>query len=164
MAGKKPELQKKWQLIQFKGYIGNFFPETISMRPLSASLSRAAVPTGSEEDLEATVSYTSSDEGGSDPPVLQQLAVALLAWQPALVATYARLDQAAPELAPFAAFLARLDREVGRQTGLRGEVIGWLQALAGDDGARRRALAMVASAGNTGTALATYQAIRTMRQ
>lgn len=134
------------------------------MRPLSASSFRAAVPTGSEDDLDATVSYTSSDDDGSDPPVLQQLAVALLAWQPALVAAYARLDQAAPELAPFAAFLARLDREVGRQTGLRGEVIGWLQALAADDVARRRALAIVAGADGTGAALATYRAIRTLRE
>jgi hypothetical protein len=143
------------------------------MRPVSFNAAspagRGASPDGrasadSDEDLAATVSFTSSDDDMPDPPALQQLAQALLAWEPTLVVPYARLDHAPEELVPFAAFLASLKGEVAGQAALRGEIVGWLQALAADDAARRRAFRMVAGADAAGTALQTYRAIRTASQ
>lgn len=143
------------------------------MRPVSfnaASVAnRGASPDGrasadSDEDLAATVSFSESDDDMPDAPALQQLAQALLAWEPALVAPYARLDHAAEDIAPFAGFLARLKSEVAGQAALRGEIVGWLQALPADDAARRRAFRMAAGADAAGTALQTYRAIRTASQ
>jgi len=143
------------------------------MRPFSfnacSTATRSAFPdaravTDSDEDLDATISFSGSDDDMPDPPALQQLAQALLAWEPALVATYARLDHAPGELAPFAAFLDRLKREVAGQAASRGEIIGWLQTLATDDGARSRAFRIVSAAAAASTALQTYQTIRTASQ
>jgi hypothetical protein len=118
----------------------------------------------SDEDLAATVSFSGSDDDMPDPPALQQLAQALLAWEPALVAPYARLDHAAEDISPFASFLVRLKGEVAGQAALHGEIVGWLQALPTDDAARRRAFRMAAGADAAGTALQTYRAIRTASQ
>ena len=143
------------------------------MRPVSfnaaSPASRGTSPdarasSGSDEDLAATVSFSDSDDDMPDPPALQQLAQALLAWEPALVAPYARLDHAAEDIAPFAAFLVRLRGEVAGQAALRGEIVGWLQALAADEPARRRAFGMATGADAAGTALQTYRAIRTAGQ
>jgi hypothetical protein len=117
-------------------------------------------PAAIDDDTDDTVSYSDSGDEQADPPVLQQLARAVISWEPGLAAAYARLDQSAAELAPFAAFLARLDREVGKKTALRGEIVGWLQSLVADDAARSRAFALVAGADDAATALACYQAIR----
>jgi hypothetical protein len=114
----------------------------------------------SDEDLETTVSFSGSDDDLPDPPALQQLARAVLAWEPALVASYARLDHAAEELASFAAFLGRLKGEVAGQAASRGEIVGWLQTLAADDAVRSRAFRMASAADAASTAMATYQAIR----
>jgi hypothetical protein len=131
------------------------------MRPFSAAPFRAASPAASGDDLDATISFSGSDDEQPDPPGLQQLACALLAWEPTLVAAYARLDHSPAELLPFAAFLAQLDREVGGRTAARGEIIGWLQALATDDAARSRAFRIASGLNGAVTALAGYQAIRT---
>jgi hypothetical protein len=129
------------------------------MRPLFAVPARAAAPAGTADDIDDTVSY-SSDEEQADPPILQQLAVTLIGWEPTLVTAYARLDPAAADIAPFAEFLARLLQEVSRREAVRGEIVGWLQALATDEAARKRAFGIIAAADGAGTALATYQAIR----
>lgn len=129
------------------------------MRPFSTMPVRPGAPAGTEDDPDDTVSYSSSDEGNGDPPFLQELAVTLIAWEPTLVAPYACLEQLA-EMAPFADFLARLGEEVARRSALRGEIVGWLQALVTDEVARKRALGIVSIANGAGTALATYQAIR----
>jgi hypothetical protein len=65
---------------------------------------------------------------------------------------------------PFAAFLFQLKKEVAGQAALRGEIIGWLQALAADDAARSRAFLMASTADAAGTALQTYRAIRAASQ
>ena len=143
------------------------------MRPVSfnatSTATRSASPDGraaadSDEDLDATVSFSGSDDDTPDPPALQQLTQAVLAWEPALVAAYARLDHAPEALAPFAVFLAGLKKEVAGQAGLRGEIIGWLQRLATDDAARSRAFRMASTADAASAALETYQAIRAARQ
>lgn len=130
------------------------------MRPFSSGVICPATPRASEEDLDATVSFSSSEDEQPDPPALQQLARALLSWQPALVAHYARLDYAPGELAPFSAFLGRLEREVAGQAATRGEIIGWLQGLAEDGPARSRAFRIASGAPDAGSALALYQAMR----
>ena len=129
------------------------------MRPLSPSSGRLPAPAGADDDTDETVSWSDSSDEQTDPPVLQQLAAALIAWEPTLIAAYARLDQASAQLAPFAAFLVRLDKEVGKKTALRGEIVGWLQALVTDDAARSRAFQLVAAADDGATALASYRAI-----
>ena len=131
------------------------------MRPFSSSVLRLATPTGaSDEDLDATVTFSGSEDDQPDPPGLQQLARALLSWEPALVARYMRLDHEPQGLGPFSAFLGQLDREVAGQAATRGEIIGWLNRLAVDEAARSRAFRMVAGAGSAGAALALYQALR----
>jgi hypothetical protein len=130
------------------------------MRPFSSGSFCPATPQVSEEDLDATVSFSSSEDEQPDPPALQQLARALLSWQPALVALYARLDHAPGDLAPFSAFLGRLEREVAGQAAMRGEIIGWLQGLAADKPARIRVLRMASGAPGASTALALYQTMR----
>jgi hypothetical protein len=130
------------------------------MRPFSAHGFSPATPPVSDEDLDATVSFSGSEDEQPDPPGLQQLARALLSWQPALVSLYARLDHAPDDLVPFAAFLGRLEREVAGQAATRGEIIGWLQGLAADDAARNRAFRMASAARGAGMALTLYQAMR----
>lgn len=136
------------------------------MRPFSAAPFRSAALTDTdrEEDLDATVSFSDSDDGLPDPPVLQKLAQALLAWNPALVPAYARIDHVPEELAPFAAFLVQLRKELQGRAASCGEVIGWLQALAADDAARRRAFRIASGADGAGTAMETYRAIRNAAQ
>jgi hypothetical protein len=152
------------QLLQIKGYKVDFLLETISMRPLSPSSGRLLTPAGADDDTDETVSWSDSSDEQADPPVLQQLAAALIAWEPTLIAAYARLDQASAQLAPFAAFLARLDKEVGKKTAIRGEIVGWLQRLVTDDAARSRAFQLVGTAEDAATALAIYQSIRAAGQ
>nr|WP_314630587.1 hypothetical protein [uncultured Noviherbaspirillum sp.] len=130
------------------------------MRPFSSGVFCPATPHVSDEDLDATVSFSGSEDEEPDPPALQQLARALLSWQPALVAQYARLDHALGDLAPFSAFLVQLEREVAGQAATRGEIIGWLQGLAADETARSRAFRMAAGAPGGGPAHALYQAMR----
>jgi hypothetical protein len=134
------------------------------MRPFSTALNRPAHPGTADEDLDATISFSDSEDEQPDPPALQQLARALLAWEPTLVAAYAPLDHASAELAPFAVFLVRLDKEVDGRTAMRGEIIGWLQALGRDAAARSRAFRIAAAVNSAVSALATYQAIRTASQ
>jgi hypothetical protein len=134
------------------------------MRPFSAVPVRAAYPAAPGDDLDATISFSGSEDEQPDPPALQQLARALLAWEPTLVAAYARLDQTPAELVPFAAFLVQLDREVDGRTAERGEIVGWLQALAADDAARSRAFRIASGLNGADSALASYQAIRTASQ
>jgi hypothetical protein len=153
--------QGPWgQLFQANGYIALFLKETISMRPFSSSVFCSAAPRISDEDLDATVSFSSSEDEQPDPPALQLLARALLSWQPALVAHYARLGHAPGDLAPFSAFLGRLEREVAGQAAMRGEIIGWLQGLAADEPARTRVFRMASGTPGAGSALALYQAMR----
>jgi hypothetical protein len=130
------------------------------MRPLSPSSARLPAPAGADDDTDKTVSWSDDSDEQADPPVLQQLAAALIAWEPTLIVAYARLDQASAQLAPFAAFLTQLDKEVGKKTALRGEIVGWLQALVTDDAARSRAFELVAAADGAATALASYRATR----
>jgi hypothetical protein len=125
---------------------------------------RTAHPGTADEDLDATISFSDSEDEQPDPPALQQLARALLAWEPGLVAAYACLGNAAAELAPFAVLLLRLDKEVDGRTAMRGEIIGWLQALADDAAARSRAFRIAAAVNSAVSALATYQAIRRASQ
>lgn len=136
------------------------------MKPLSSPVYRRAASPGadSDEDLDDTVSFSGSDDDLPDPPALQALAQALLTWEPSLVATYARLDHVAGELAPFADFLVRLKQETQGQAALRGEITGWLQGLATDQAARSRAFRMACGVHGAGTALETYRAIRTATQ
>lgn len=139
------------------------------MRTLSSRSFRSAVPdaraaSDSDEDLDATISFSGSDDEMPDPPALQQLARAILAWEPALVPAYARLDHVPAELAPFAAFLGRLETELHGQAVTRGEFVGWLKALSTDEAARSRAFRIVSAANGADTALATYQAIRKASQ
>ena len=134
------------------------------MRPSFTAPVRTAHPGTADEDLDATISFSDSEDEQPDPPALQQLARALLAWEPRLVAAYAHLNHAPAEIAPFAVFLLRLDKEVDGRTALRGEIIGWLQALADDAAARSRAFRIAAAVNSAVSALATYQAIRTASQ
>ena len=134
------------------------------MRPFSVVPVRATSPAAPGDDLDATISFSGSEDEQPDPPALQQLARALLAWEPTLVAAYARLDHTPVELVPFAAFLVQLDREVDGRTAARGEIVGWLQALAADDAARSRAFRIASGLDCAITALAGYQAIRTASQ
>lgn len=136
------------------------------MNPLPASEFRRFVLPGadSNEDLDDTVSYSGSDDDLPDPPALQALAQAVLAWEPSMVAPYARLDHVAGELAPFADFLVRLKQETQGRAALRGEITGWLQGLAIDHAARSRAFRMASGANGAGTALETYRAIRSAAQ
>lgn len=131
------------------------------MRPLSGPVGRQSSPTGGDphEDLDATISFSGSEDD-DDAPVLQQLAQALLAWEPSLVPTYARLDYVLEEMAPFAAFLVELRQEVKYRPALRGEITGWLQELGADVPGRRRAFQMVLASDGAGAALDTYRAIR----
>ena len=133
---------------------------SLSSHPVRSTVPNGRAAADSDEDLETTVSFSGSDDDLPDPPALQQLAQAVLAWEPALVASYARLDHAAEELAPFAAFLVRLRKEVAGKAASRGEIVGWLQTLATDGAARSRAFRMASTANADGTAMATYEAIR----
>ena len=130
------------------------------MRPFFPGVVRPSTPQGSDEDLDSTVSFSDSEDDLPDPPALQQLARALLGWAPALVASYARLDHSPASIAPFSAFLGRLEREVAGQAATRGEIIGWLHELAADQAARSRAFQMVSEADAAGSALVLYQAMR----
>lgn len=130
------------------------------MRPLSNSSRPASMPAAIDDDTDETVSFSDSGEELPDPPVLQQLARAILVWEPMLVAAYARLDQTLAELAPFAAFLARLDKEVEKRTALRHEIVGWLRTVLTDEASRNRAFHIAAAADDTATALASYRAMR----
>ena len=130
------------------------------MRPLSSTSRYLSAPAAMDDDTEETVSFSDSSDEQADPPVLQQLAKALLAWEPMLVAPYARLDQTLAKLPQFAAFLARLDKEVEKRTALRTEIVAWLRTLVTDDPARDRAFHIAAAADDAATALASYQAMR----
>jgi hypothetical protein len=155
---------KQGRLCHANRYIAQFSKETISMRPFSAAPARSACPASPGDDLDATVSFSGSEDEQPDPPGLQQLARALLAWEPTLVTAYARLGHSQVELAPFAAFLVQLDREVDGRTAARGEIVGWLQTLATDDAARSRAFRIASGLNGAVTALASYQAIRMASQ
>jgi hypothetical protein len=136
------------------------------VKPLSSTVYRRAASPGadSDENLDDTVSFSGSDDDLPDPPALQALAQAVLAWEPSLVATYARLDHVVGELVPFADFLVRLKQETQGRAALRGEITGWLQGLAADPAARSRAFRMASGANGAGTALETYRAIRSAAQ
>lgn len=130
------------------------------MRPLSNTSRYLSAPAATDDDTEETVSFSDSSDEQPDPPVLQQLAKALLAWEPTLVTAYARLDQSLAAMAPFAAFLARLDEDVEKRTPLRDEIVAWLRTLVTDDTARDRAFHIAAAADDATTALASYRAMR----
>ena len=134
------------------------------MRPSFAVPIRTADPATADNDLDKTVSFSDSEDEQPDPPALQQLARALLAWEPTLVALYAGIDPSAAELPSFAAFLLRLDKEVDGRTAMRGEIIGWLQALARDGAARSRAFRIAAAVNSVVSALASYHSMRTASQ
>ena len=134
------------------------------MRPSSAVSARHADPATADDDLDETISFSDGEDEQSDPPALQQLARALLAWEPTLVAPYAGIDPSDAQLASFAAFLLRLDKEVDGRTAMRGEIIGWLQALPGNAAALSRAFSVAAAVNGAVSALATYHSMRTAIQ
>jgi hypothetical protein len=65
------------------------------MHPLSTAPGRMPAPAAIDDDTDDTVSYSDSGDEQADPPVLQQLARAVISWEPGLAAAYARLDQSA---------------------------------------------------------------------
>lgn len=140
------------------------------MRSLSQAGARPAVPNNNpaadaDDELARTESFSDSDDGDglSDPPEVQQLARALLAWDPVVVTAYSRLRHIDGQPAAFAAFLVRLNTEV-RQPSLRGEIIGWLRTLAHDDEKRTRAFQVAVAEQGARTAFDLYDEMRKAAQ
>lgn len=136
------------------------------MRPLNHPGLRSGAPlnnavANSDDELARTESFGDSDDDGPfDPPEVQQLARALLAWDPAVVTAFSRLSHIDGQPAAFAAFLSKLNEEV-TQPSLRGEIIGWLRTLAHDDNRRTKAF-QAALAGKD--ALSAFDLYETMRR
>jgi hypothetical protein len=119
----------------------------------------------SDDELARTESFSDSDDrdGLSDPPEVQQLARALLAWDPVVVTAYSRLRHIDGQPAAFAAFLVRLNTEVS-QPSLRGEIIGWLRTLAHDDDKRTKAFQIAVADKGARTAFDLYEVMRRAAQ
>lgn len=140
------------------------------MRSLNQGGQRPAAPRNNtaadaDDDLARTESFSDSDDGNGpfDPPEMQQLARALLGWDPAVVTAYSRLCHVDGQPAAFAAFLVRLNTEV-RQPSLRGEIIGWLRALAHDEAQRTKAFRIAAAGPGARAAFDLYEAMRKAAQ
>ena len=136
------------------------------MRPVNQPGSRSGAPLNnavadSDDELARTESFGDSDDddGPFDPPEVQQLARALLAWDPAVVTAFSRLSHIDGQPAAFAAFLSKLNEEV-TQPSLRGEIIGWLRALAHDDNLRTKAFQAALAGKDALSAFEMYEAMR----
>ncbi len=136
------------------------------MRSLSHTGPRSALPMNgaaadSDDELARTESFSDSDDDDrrQDPPEAQQLARALLAWDPVVVTAFSRLSHIDGQPAAFAAFLARLNKEIS-QPSLRGEIIGWLRTLAHDEDLRTKAFQAALAGEGARSAFDMYEAMR----
>lgn len=140
------------------------------MRSLNQFGSRSLAPLNdpaadAEDDLARTQSYSDSDDGDGllDQPEVQQLARALLAWDPVVAAAYSRLSHIDGQPAAFAAFLRELNTDVS-QPSLRGEIIGWLRTLAHDKDKRTKAFQIAYAGKGVMAAFDMYEAMRKAAQ
>ena len=138
------------------------------MHPLNHAAQRSLAPESrpaadSDGDLDATISFSDSEDGVPDPPELQLLARAILAWDPMMVTAYSRQDHVAGHSAAFADFLVKLNIEVVTPA-LRGEIIGWLRTIALRDDRRTRAFQIAATQRGLKPALEIYEAMRAASQ
>ena len=139
------------------------------MRPLNQPGLRSGAPLNnavadSDDELARTESFGDSDDDGPfDPPEVQQLARALLAWDPTVVTAFSRLSHIDGQPAAFAAFLSKLNEEV-TQPSLRGEIIGWLRALAHDDNLRTKAFQAALAGKDALSAFDMYESMRRAAQ
>ena len=140
------------------------------MRSLTHAGWRSAAPMSgpaadSDDELARTESFSDSDDGNGppDPPEIQQLARALLAWDPVVVTAFSRQSHIDGQPAAFAAFLSKLNEEVS-QPSLRGEIIGWLRTLARDEDLRTKAFQAALAGKGAWSAFDMYEAMRRAAQ
>jgi hypothetical protein len=142
------------------------------MHPVNYGYARAFMPPNAEdaptqeEDIELTRSYTESDseDQAEDDIAPQQLARAIMTWDPALLSSLCAAGMMQPHASAFAGFLNRLNLTTGLQTPLRGEVLEWLRQLSTDRDKLPTVFRIAAAARGEEQALATYRAMRTASQ